>query len=104
MGEKDKRVDAYITQTAAFGQPILAHLRALVHAACPGVAETIKWGMPFFEYRGVLCHMASFKAHCAFGFWHAEMRSLTKDGSGGRRRWASSAGSRACATCLPMPS
>jgi uncharacterized protein YdeI (YjbR/CyaY-like superfamily) len=25
--------------------------------------------MPFFEYKGPLANMASFKAHCAFGFW-----------------------------------
>ena len=37
------------------------------------MVETIKWGFPFFEYKGVLCSMAAFKAHCAFGFWHSEM-------------------------------
>ena len=29
----------------------------------------IKWGMPAFEYKGPLCGMASFKAHCAVNFW-----------------------------------
>lgn len=73
MGSKDSRVDGYIVQAAPFAQPILQHLRAIVHGACPAVAETIKWGCPFFEYRGVLCSMAAFKAHCAFGFSHSEM-------------------------------
>jgi hypothetical protein len=77
MGTRDDRVDAYIARSADFAQPILAHLRALVHAACPDVTETIKWGFPHFEHHGVLCSMAAFKAHCAFGFWHAQMRSLT---------------------------
>jgi len=66
----DPRVDAYIAAKADFARPILEHLRAVVHAACPDVAETIKWGMPFFERAGrPLAHMAAFKQHCAFGFW-----------------------------------
>jgi uncharacterized protein YdeI (YjbR/CyaY-like superfamily) len=65
---KDKRIDAYITQAAPFARPVLKHLRRLVHAACPGVTETIKWGMPAFEYQGPLLGMAAFKAHCVAGF------------------------------------
>jgi len=69
MPQHDERIDRYIAAAAPFAQPILNHLRAQVHAACPGVVETIEWGMPFFEHYGVLCHMAAFKAHCGFGFW-----------------------------------
>ncbi len=70
MGSHDPRVDSYITKSAAFAQPILEHLRALVHASCPEVEEDIKWSMPFFIYRGSpMCQMAAFKQHCAFGFW-----------------------------------
>jgi hypothetical protein len=78
MGAKDPRVDAYIARSPDFARPILVHIRALVHAACPAVVETIKWGMPYFEHRGVLCSMASFRAHCAFGFWHPDMRAATE--------------------------
>ena len=53
MPTKDPRVDAYIAKSAAFAQPILRHVRELIHAACPDVQETIKWGMPFFEYHGI---------------------------------------------------
>lgn len=69
MASIDPRVDAYIAEAQPFARPILAHLRALVHEACPAVEETIKWSSPFFLYRGLLCHMAAFKQHCAFGFW-----------------------------------
>jgi uncharacterized protein YdeI (YjbR/CyaY-like superfamily) len=69
MGARDKRVDAYIAKSADFAKPILTHLRATVHEACPEVEETMKWSMPFFLYKGMLCNMASFKQHCAFGFW-----------------------------------
>ena len=76
----DPRVDAYIAKSAEFARPILHHLRKLVHEACPAASETVKWGMPFFEHNGgLLCNMASFKQHCAFGFWNA---SLLKDPKG----------------------
>lgn len=69
MATLDPRVDAYIAASPAYAQPVLTHLRAVVHAACPEVEETMKWSTPHFLYQGMLCHMAAFKAHCAFGFW-----------------------------------
>jgi len=68
-GKKDPRIDAYIKKSAPFAQPILKRLRKLIHAACPDVEESLKWSCPHFVYHGMLCHMAAFKAHCAFGFW-----------------------------------
>jgi hypothetical protein len=49
---RDPRVDAYLEKAQPFARPILKKLRALVHKACPGITETIKWGMPAFEYKG----------------------------------------------------
>jgi uncharacterized protein YdeI (YjbR/CyaY-like superfamily) len=70
MGQRDPRIDAYIAGAAAFAQPILAHLREVVHAACPDCEETLKWSAPSFTYRGrILCGMAAFKQHAAFGLW-----------------------------------
>lgn len=66
MPRKDPRVDAYIARAAPFARPVLTHLRAVVHAAVPGVEETIKWGMPHFLHGGILCGCAAFKEHCAF--------------------------------------
>ena len=77
MPKQDPRIDAYIIKSADFALPVLQHLRALVHAACPDVEETMKWSFPHFLFKGeILCSMASFKQHCAFGFWKA---SLMKD-------------------------
>jgi len=71
---RDPRIDAYIDRAAVFARPILGELRDLVHRAVPEVEETIKWDMPCFCHAGqILCHMAAFKAHCAFGFWHHGM-------------------------------
>lgn len=69
MGKRDRRVDAYIEKSQEFAKPILRHLREVVHGACPDVEETIKWGFPHFQYRGMFCSMASFKRHCAFVFY-----------------------------------
>src|SRR5947209_749594 len=73
MGTRDKRVDAYIANSAEFAQPILTNLRALVHQACSEVEETMRWSFPSFMYKGLLCSMASFKQHCSFGFWKASL-------------------------------
>jgi uncharacterized protein YdeI (YjbR/CyaY-like superfamily) len=76
----DKRVDAYIAKAQPFAKPILTRLRKAIHAGCPEVVETIKWGMPAFEYKGPLVGMAGFKAHCIFGFWKsALMKTVPKD-------------------------
>lgn len=69
MGTRDPRVDAYIAKAADFARPILMHLREVVHEGCPDVEETMKWSFPHFQYKGLLCSMASFKQHAAFGFW-----------------------------------
>jgi uncharacterized protein YdeI (YjbR/CyaY-like superfamily) len=73
MGTKDARVDAYIEQAQPFAKPILRHLRKVVHTGCPDVVETMKWSFPHFDYKGIFCAMASFKAHCTFGFWKASL-------------------------------
>lgn len=76
MKHPDARIDAYIAAAPAYAQPILRHVRALVHRACPAVTETIKWSRPHFEHRGPMFMMSAFKAHCSLGFWRPEIRKL----------------------------
>jgi uncharacterized protein YdeI (YjbR/CyaY-like superfamily) len=73
MATRDPRIDTYIAKSAEFARPILEHLREVVHAACPQVEETMKWSFPHFQYKGMLCSMAAFKEHCAFGFWKGSL-------------------------------
>jgi uncharacterized protein YdeI (YjbR/CyaY-like superfamily) len=76
----DSRIDHYIAKSRPFAQPLLNHLRELVHKACPGVVETIKWSRPFFEYKGVILgNMSAFKEHCSFGFWGEEISAVLRD-------------------------
>ena len=83
---RDPRIDVYIERAAPFAQPILSHLRVLLHEACPGVEESIKWGAPRFSHAGgILCGMAAFKQHASFGFWkHALVvgEDVPRDGMG----------------------
>ncbi len=95
---KNPAVDAYIAKSADFAQPILRHVRKLMHKGCPRIEETIKWGVPAFEREGIVAMMAAFKRHVAFGFWSEKLireklgreaeRVFPKDaklGMGGRR-------------------
>lgn len=79
MGKKDKRVDDYISNAQPFAKPVLKKLRELIHKGNPEVEETIKWGMPSFNYKGPFCSFASFKEHAVFGFWKYQ---LIKDPKG----------------------
>lgn len=78
MGTTDPFVDAYIDKANDFAKPILKHIRKLVHETCPDVVESKKWSFPHFGYKGeMMCSMAAFKEHCAFGFWKQSL--LEKD-------------------------
>jgi uncharacterized protein YdeI (YjbR/CyaY-like superfamily) len=84
---RDARIDAYIEKARPFAQPILRHLRELVHTTVPSVVETVKWGMPHFTYRGKnIAGMAAFKAHCAFivhGEGRQDVGGKAAEGMGG---------------------
>jgi uncharacterized protein YdeI (YjbR/CyaY-like superfamily) len=75
----DRRVDAYIENAPEFAQPILTKLRELVHTACPDVTETIKWGAPAYEYKGILAIMAAMKHHAVFNLWKGELIPEVKE-------------------------
>lgn len=76
----DPRVDAYINKSAAFAQPILTHLRELVHKAVPDIEESIKWSMPFFTYKGQMFgNLAAFKQHCSFGLFGSAMKAYLEE-------------------------
>lgn len=80
MGTHIQRVDAYVEKAQPFAQPILEHIRSLVHKGCPDVEEAIKWSMPFFVYKGaILANMAAFKQHCSFGFWGKEIAAVLRE-------------------------
>jgi uncharacterized protein YdeI (YjbR/CyaY-like superfamily) len=79
--KRDGRIDAYIARQAEFARPILDHLRAAVHDACPEAEETLKWSAPALMYKGeILAMMAGFKAHVAFNLWRGGQ--VVEEGAG----------------------
>jgi uncharacterized protein YdeI (YjbR/CyaY-like superfamily) len=75
-GRFNPQFDEYQDAASDFAKPVMAHLRQLVHQACPEVVEEIKWGIPHFDYKGeMLCIFAAYKNHCAFSFWKESLMS-----------------------------
>ncbi len=98
----NSRVDAYLAKAQPFAQPIMTHLRELVHRGCPEVEETIKWSRPFFEYSGaILCNMSAFKEHCSFGFWGEEIGAVLRKAKVLREDGMGSLGRITCGKDLP---
>jgi uncharacterized protein YdeI (YjbR/CyaY-like superfamily) len=69
----DPRIDAYIAKAQPFARPILEQVRTRVHAAVPGIEETMKWSMPAYTLDGrIILITSSFKAHAALNFWRGQ--------------------------------
>jgi uncharacterized protein YdeI (YjbR/CyaY-like superfamily) len=66
-------VGNYIAAAPPFARPILRQLRKAFLTAHPEITEAIKWGVPHFEYKGILGGMAAFKQYVSFGFWKSEL-------------------------------
>ena len=70
MSAADPRIDAFIAKAQPFAQPILSHLRAVIHRALPQVEEAIQWGRPSFLHEGrILAVFGAFKAHASLTLW-----------------------------------
>lgn len=62
--ETDPRVDEYIDSLPGWQQEICRQVRDLVHAADPGVIETIKrTRLPYFTLDGNICSLLGAKHH-----------------------------------------
>jgi hypothetical protein len=68
-GDASKLIDGRIAELGDWRGKTLAHVRALIHQAVPGVTETWKWrGVPVFEQDGILCTGETYKAVVKFTF------------------------------------
>lgn len=75
MSKFSPEVDAYIDAAPEHAQTILKKLRTIMHKASPDLEEHIKWGVPSFEYKGIVAGMAAFKEHVGFGFMKSALMS-----------------------------
>jgi hypothetical protein len=83
MSRKGPRITAYVAKAPPFARPILKEIRAAMHAGCPAVEETLKWGMPSFVHHGLIGGMAAFKAHCSLWLWRGRRLPSLGPGQGG---------------------
>ncbi|AEV33222.1 hypothetical protein Oweho_2248 [Owenweeksia hongkongensis DSM 17368] len=66
---KPKNTDEYLARLESnFAHPILTRVRKVVLETAPQVEETIKWGAPTFEYKGIMMSMVAFKNFAAMWF------------------------------------
>jgi len=57
-------IDAYIAAQPEPAREILMRLRTTIHAAVPGISESISYGMAAFQFRGQpLIYAAAWKHH-----------------------------------------
>ena len=68
-------IDAKIASIADWRGPMLARMRALIHAADAGVVETVKWrkptnpsGVPVWEHDGIVCTGEIYKGYVKLTF------------------------------------
>jgi len=63
-------IDGFLAKRPPAQRALLEELRAMIHAAAPGVVETIKWGMPFYLLDGKrVAATPAFKAHVQILFF-----------------------------------
>jgi hypothetical protein len=65
----------YIAQQTAPWQALLWPLRDLILAAHPGMAETLKWQVPFYTCYGLLCYLNKPAKHARleWGFYRGTL-------------------------------
>ena len=59
-------IDEYIAGFSPAVQEILEQVRMTIRQAAPEAAETIKYQIPTFTFKGNLVHFAAFKKHIGF--------------------------------------
>jgi uncharacterized protein YdhG (YjbR/CyaY superfamily) len=73
-GDHGSNVDSYIASAPAEARPKLRQMRQIIRSAAPSAAETLKYGMPFYEYVGArLVYFAGHKNHVGvYALTHVE--------------------------------
>lgn len=61
-----KTVDEYLADVPEPAQSTLRRIRAVIQSVVPAeTTEVISYGIPMFQYRGMLVGYAAFKNHCS---------------------------------------
>lgn len=71
MTDASRLIDDRIASLPDWRGPCLAQVRALIHAALPGVIEEWKWrGVPVWSDHGIVCTGETYKAVVKLTFAH----------------------------------
>ncbi len=61
-----KTVEEYLADTPEPARATLKHIRAVIQSVVPKeTTEVISYGMPMFQFNGMLVAYAAFKKHCS---------------------------------------
>src|ERR1700736_1404789 len=65
-GKTARTVDEYLADVPDPARSTLKHIRAVIRSVVPKeTTEVIRYGIPMFNYRGMLVGYAAFKNHCS---------------------------------------
>ena len=78
-GKRPTTVAEYIAAAPKESRAKLRELRALIAAAAPGAAQSLKWSMPAFSYARILVTFAAFKKHIGFYPTPSAIREFKKE-------------------------
>lgn len=65
-----QQIDSYLNEFDDWRGVILSELRQLIVTADPKISEELKWGVPVFTHRKMICAISGFKAHVKINFFH----------------------------------
>lgn len=63
-------VDAYVARLDPPVRVLVEALRCLVREAAPEAAESLKWGMPCYDQKGLLCTIHPARGYARLQFFH----------------------------------
>ncbi len=66
---KSREVDKYISGMHEFSKKICIKLRTAIFAAAHEIREEIKWGMPVYSMKKMVCCYGAFREHVMFTFF-----------------------------------
>lgn len=72
--------DAYYAAIPAPFRSLAARIRKIVRGAAPDASEAIKWGMPVYTLRGLLCYVRFQSTYLSLGFYEAGTSLTDPDG------------------------
>lgn len=72
--------DGYYAALEPVHKDIAERLRRVVKDAAPKASEVIKWGMPVFEHKGLLCYIQSANGYVKLGFYEQGIYLSDPDG------------------------